>query len=509
MKKAVTVFLILTPVAFLLWLAGVCFMGVMEANFLGFIENFVLEFKTLIEAPATTGDYIQLGILGFGAITLLTYLIVAPARRRPAYLWIMLLSIITCIPAVSVIIHYKNVFQPAIESGVLGKQILGWAVIAAAGLTTLCYFVLWILTMIELGMHPGKSKKRIKKAKDATVLPLRDVTNEPLQARPSSEPLEEHYNQFEDFRYIVREEIERVYSKLTVRDNVRIRMLEEELLRTKRENKETEKPITEEIKDTPIIIKEEPTSTIEPEITPAETVEEIVEEVEEETTIEQPNEEVVEEVIEEVVEEEQPEEVEEVVEEVVEEEVVEEEQPEEIVEEIVEEVVEEEQPQEEPAPIVVEEENNEPAKVYERISFVQRMMTAEDEMKDHYNELKNEIMAYGVKSRVSSSGDAFRLHTKTYVKITIAGKSLKLYFALDPKDYEDTKLPISDASSKAIYKEIPLVFKVKSGLSMKRAKDLIADAMAKDSLDKEDVLDIDYVAKLEEDLEASFDDDDE
>ena len=61
------------------------------------------------------------------------------------------------------------------------------------------------------------------------------------------------------------------------------------------------------------------------------------------------------------------------------------------------------------------------------------MKSAEKEMKANYNELKSEVLSYGVKSRVSNTGDTFRLHTKTYLKITIAGKSLKLYFALDPK----------------------------------------------------------------------------
>ena len=129
----------------------------------------------------------------------------------------------------------------------------------------------------------------------------------------------------------------------------------------------------------------------------------------------------------------------------------------------------------EPAPVIVKVEKTAPVKVaaqpaeedkekptYERIPFRTRMLKADKEMKNNYNELKSEIMSYGVKSRVSNSGDTFRLHTKTYLKITIAGKSLKLYYALDPKDYEKTTLPVQDAGHKGIYKDIPLVFKVKS-----------------------------------------------
>ena len=131
-----------------------------------------------------------------------------------------------------------------------------------------------------------------------------------------------------------------------------------------------------------------------------------------------------------------------------------------------------------------------------RIPFTERMLDAEKDMKDNYNELKNEIMSYGVNSRVSNSGDTFRLHRKTYVKVTIAGKSLKLYFALDPKDYADTKMPIGDASKHAVYEETPLIFKVKSGLSLRRAKDLIRDVMSKDGLEQGEVGSVNWVKEL-------------
>ena len=133
-----------------------------------------------------------------------------------------------------------------------------------------------------------------------------------------------------------------------------------------------------------------------------------------------------------------------------------------------------------------------------RIPFQVRMMNADEEMKKNYNELKNEILSYGVNSRVSNSGDAFRLHRKTYVKLTIAGLSLKLYFALNPEDYKDSPIPVQDAGHKGIYAEIPLVFKVKSGLSMRRCKELIQTVMEKDGLEQGPIEDIDWVEMLKE-----------
>lgn len=131
-------------------------------------------------------------------------------------------------------------------------------------------------------------------------------------------------------------------------------------------------------------------------------------------------------------------------------------------------------------------------KVIIRIPFEERMQVASKELLDNYNELKNYILAFGVKSRISNSGDTFRLHTETYVKITIAGKGLKLYYALDPKTYADTTIPVGDVGHKGIYTEIPAVFKVKSPLSVKRAKLLVDDVMAKKGLVQGEVENVDY-----------------
>lgn len=119
-----------------------------------------------------------------------------------------------------------------------------------------------------------------------------------------------------------------------------------------------------------------------------------------------------------------------------------------------------------------------------RIPFTVRMESADETMRSNYNELKSLLKSYGLNNRVSNSGDTFRLHRVTYCKITIAGKSLKLYLALNPADYVDTTYPIKDASSKSIYKETPLVFKVKSGLSLRRAEELIRDCMDKHGLEQ-------------------------
>ena len=157
---------------------------------------------------------------------------------------------------------------------------------------------------------------------------------------------------------------------------------------------------------------------------------------------------------------------------------------------------------EEPKP-VIEAAPAAPAKEekkYERLTFAERLLQSEQDVLDLYNELKNEILSYGVKSRISAVGDTFRLHKKMYVRITVAGKSLKLYFALNPADYANSTLPIQDASSKDMYQEIPLVFKVKSPLSVRRCKELIQDVMEKDGLEQGEIGKVNWVKELKAEL---------
>lgn len=155
-----------------------------------------------------------------------------------------------------------------------------------------------------------------------------------------------------------------------------------------------------------------------------------------------------------------------------------------------------------PAPLAPAPVEEKPEKVYERLTFAERLLQSDDELLDLYNELKNEILSYGVKSRISAVGDTFRLHKKMYVRITVAGKSLKLYFALNPDDYKDSKIPVQNAGHKGMYAEIPLVFKVRSGLSVRRCKELIQDCMDKDGLEQGEIGKINWAKELKAELAA-------
>ena len=175
-----------------------------------------------------------------------------------------------------------------------------------------------------------------------------------------------------------------------------------------------------------------------------------------------------------------------------------------------EEKVEEPAPQPEPEPAVAvaaaavvaadeeEEESNEENQSKDRaprVKFEDKIEKADPEVKSAYEELKAYALAYGVKSRISSAGDTFHLHTKRYIKMVVAGSRLKLYFALNPKDYENASFKVGDASSMKNSEDIPLVYKVTSNLAVKRAKSLIDDVMKKDGLVQKEIKPLPKVEK--------------
>ena len=152
--------------------------------------------------------------------------------------------------------------------------------------------------------------------------------------------------------------------------------------------------------------------------------------------------------------------------------------------------------EEEPAPAPIPEEEEEGWNRNKRQPFFMRIITAETETKVNYNELKNEILSYGVKARLSRGGETFRLKDKKYVKIYLVGKTLKVYLALSPEDYKDSTFPIEDVGHRPNYAEMPLLFKVRSQLSVRRCKELIKAAMEKDGLTQGEVKDTNWVDEL-------------
>ena len=142
----------------------------------------------------------------------------------------------------------------------------------------------------------------------------------------------------------------------------------------------------------------------------------------------------------------------------------------------------EESPAEEPAPAEEAEAGNGFGDITRR-SFAEKLELADDDLRNKYEELKAEAARYGLKGRVSKSGDTYHLGRKNYLKIMIVGKTLRTYYALDPKEYAGSPIPVEDVSEKKAFADMPSMLRVKSDLSLRRAKTLIADMMKADGIE--------------------------
>lgn len=133
-----------------------------------------------------------------------------------------------------------------------------------------------------------------------------------------------------------------------------------------------------------------------------------------------------------------------------------------------------------------------------RRTFVEKLGKAPTNIKNAYNEVKSELLSYGVKARVSKTGESFRYKKVILAKLTAQGKIIKINLALDPKAYSNTTIPVQDIGMKKSYIEIPALLKIKSTLSVKRAKKLVADVMAKHGLVQGEVVKKNHAKSLKE-----------
>ena len=112
-----------------------------------------------------------------------------------------------------------------------------------------------------------------------------------------------------------------------------------------------------------------------------------------------------------------------------------------------------------------------------KASFETKLRGSEFDLRHKYYDLRDYIKWYGLSNRISIPGDSFSYKRKKYAFITIVGKRIKLYIALDPAKYEDSPIPVERATAKK-YVDIPCVLRIKSDLSYRRAKKLVDEAMS-------------------------------
>lgn len=197
----------------------------------------------------------------------------------------------------------------------------------------------------------------------------------------------------------------------------------------------------------------------------------------------------------------------EVVEEVAVEEVVEEPvQTEEVVEEVaVEEVAEPAQAEPvAPETIAVAEEvaaAEEVAPVEEKISYIKsylaKLSLTRDTTKKGYSLIKNTLLSYAkVKSRISWKEENFRVGRTTVAKITVKGRTVIVYLALDVAKV-DGKYTVMDASNQASKKAVPCMYKLSGVRRFKYACQLIAKMFDEMGIAKVKDESVDYCKHLQ------------
>lgn len=112
-------------------------------------------------------------------------------------------------------------------------------------------------------------------------------------------------------------------------------------------------------------------------------------------------------------------------------------------------------------------------------SFAARLIQANDEIREYYNDIKNFVLSYPkVKAKMSWKQERFSYGKEEVCWFVLRGKSLYLYLPLNPDDYAETKYKVERNNAKR-YKELPCLYKINNARRAKYATDLISTVMDK------------------------------
>jgi len=139
---------------------------------------------------------------------------------------------------------------------------------------------------------------------------------------------------------------------------------------------------------------------------------------------------------------------------------------------------------EEPVETVVEqEEENTPGIVRSDYSFKSKLILSANEVKNYYKEIYAHATSFGVKVRKSWGKETIYLGRKVFAILTFKGKKLCVSFALNPKDYENSKYFFKDVSEVKKFEKTPLLMKITSSRKVKYTKELLNLIFANNGLE--------------------------
>lgn len=111
-----------------------------------------------------------------------------------------------------------------------------------------------------------------------------------------------------------------------------------------------------------------------------------------------------------------------------------------------------------------------------KLNFEEKLVRASKEVRVNYKELKNYFEELGFKCKIAKNGAIFYHKNIKQAVITVSGKSaLRVYYKLDYYKYVDSSIPLTYVPDVRKYEKTPVYIKVKSDLSVRRAKQLMDD----------------------------------
>jgi len=143
-------------------------------------------------------------------------------------------------------------------------------------------------------------------------------------------------------------------------------------------------------------------------------------------------------------------------------------------------------------------------------NFAEKMLAASEIIQDRYDELKNYSLRFRkLKSRISKKFDSINMGRFHFVKLSVAGKTLKLYLNMDISTV-DPKFRCVDMSGKKTYVTVPVMLRIKSGRAMKYAKRLIDQCAEQNGmLERRKPFEVDAMQLIEEAVNGNNDLDNE
>ena len=128
-------------------------------------------------------------------------------------------------------------------------------------------------------------------------------------------------------------------------------------------------------------------------------------------------------------------------------------------------------------------------------SFIARIIQGTDDQKNYYGQVKTALLSYKkVNSNIAWGAERFNKGRETIARFKIRGKTLCLYLALDPAEFETSVYHHVDVSDNKSMHGTPMMVKIKSPRGVKKAIRLIDIMLERREGVKRPVAERDYAA---------------